>query len=179
MAVRQAALLLAACACTARARDDGLRLPPMGWMSWERYGCQKDCAGRPDACINAALFEAQAQALVDSGLRDAGYDRIDIDDCYMAPRDPVTGNLRADPARFPGGIRALADKVHGMGLKLGVYNDIGPGTCAGDPGLNVSAVPDARADARLARDVRVMTEEWRIDSIKVDGCGARGPMNVT
>ena len=63
MAIRQAALLLAACACTARARDDGLRLPPMGWMSWERYGCQKDCAGHPDACINAALFEAQAQAL--------------------------------------------------------------------------------------------------------------------
>jgi len=163
----------------ANARDDGLLRPPMGWMSWERYGCQKDCVGHPDSCINAALFEAQAEAMVAKGLLDAGYNRIDIDDCFMAKRNSKTGDLQADPARFPGGIPALSKKIHGMGLKFGVYNDIGAGTCAGNPGLNVSAVPDAHADARLKRDVEVFTKEWEIDSIKIDGCGARGPMNAT
>ena len=74
---------------------------------------------------------------------------MDVDDCFLAKRDPRTHALKADEARFPGGIAALAEYVHKRGLHLGIYNDIGPGTCAGDPGLNVSAVPDARADAQV------------------------------
>ena len=64
-----------------------------------------------------------------------------------------------------GGISALSAKIHGMGLKFGVYNDVGPGTCAGNPGLNVSI--DGSSDAQLKRDVALMADKWKIDSIKV------------
>lgn len=149
----------------------------MGWMSWERYGCQRDCVSRPDTCISAKLFESQAKLLVDKGFLAKGYNRIDIDDCYQDKREPVSKALRADEARFPGGIPELSKKIHGLGLKFGVYSDIGPGTCAGDPGLDVS--PDGSMDAQLEADVKLLTEVWEIDSIKVDGCGPRGPMNVS
>eukprot|EP00041_Stephanoeca_diplocostata_P018220 m.379998 g.379998 ORF g.379998 m.379998 type:complete len:433 (+) comp20957_c2_seq48:2555-3853(+) len=161
------------------ARDDGLRTPPMGWMSWERYGCQKDCVNFPNSCISADLFLAQAQKLVDLGLKDVGYNRIDVDDCYMDVRDPRTNDLRADETRFPGGIPSLSRKIHALGLKLGVYNDIGRTTCAGNPGLNVSEQDDAAADAQLKRDVTLMAHEWEIDSIKIDGCARPANSNMT
>eukprot|EP00040_Diaphanoeca_grandis_P034836 m.217487 g.217487 ORF g.217487 m.217487 type:complete len:411 (+) comp33236_c0_seq14:3-1235(+) len=153
----------------------------MGWMSWEKYGCQTDCVTFPDACINAQLFETQAKALVDKGFLKAGYDRVNIDDCYMDARDPVTNDLRADETRFPGGIPALSKKIRGLGFKFGVYNDIGRTTCAGNPGLNVSDTPDKDADAQLKRDVELMANEWMIDSIKIDGCArpANSNMSVT
>ena len=69
--------------------------------------------------------------------------------------------------------------MHAKGLKLGVYNDIGRGTCAGDPGLNVSAVPDRVADEQLDRDAHTFAS-WGIDSIKIDGCGGdKDTMNIT
>mmetsp|Transcript_117365 Transcript_117365/g.374018 ORF Transcript_117365/g.374018 Transcript_117365/m.374018 type:complete len:441 (-) Transcript_117365:88-1410(-) len=172
-------VLIAISPLMAIARDDGLRLPPMGWMSWERYGCQRDCVNHPDTCISAKLFETQAELLVSKGFLAKGYNRVDIDDCYMDRRDPKTNDLRADEARFPGGIPALSEKIHFCGLKFGIYNDIGPGTCASDTGLNVSAGPDEVADAQLQRDVEMFAHEWKVDSLKVDGCGPRGPMNVT
>jgi hypothetical protein len=132
-------------------------------MSWERYGCQKDCVAHPDSCISAQLFETQANLLVSKGFLAKGYNRIDIDDCFMDKRDPATNALRADETRFPGGIPALSKKIHSLGLKFGVYNDIGPGTCAGNPGLNVSAVPDEYADAQLLKDVELFANEWEID----------------
>ena len=74
---------------------------------------------------------------------------------------------------------ALAEYMHQRGLQLGIYNDIGPGTCAGDPGLNVSAMPDARADAQLKKDAETFAS-WGIDSIKIDGCGGnKDQMNLT
>jgi hypothetical protein len=120
-----------------------------------------------------------ADELVSGGYAAAGYSTINVDDCYMAKRDSHTNDLRADEVRFPGGISALSKYLHAKGLKLGVYNDIGPGTCAGDPGLNISATPDAFADAQLARDASTLAS-WEIDSIKVDGCGGnKATMNVT
>eukprot|EP00035_Acanthoeca_spectabilis_P040106 m.490154 g.490154 ORF g.490154 m.490154 type:complete len:131 (-) comp98628_c0_seq1:264-656(-) len=85
----------------------------------------------------------------------------------MTNRDPVTNQLMADPGRFPGGIAALSEKIHKLGLKFGVYNDIGRTTCAGNPGLNVSDVDDVTADAQLKRDCDLMANVWKIDSIKV------------
>jgi len=154
--------------CVASARDDGLRKPPMGWMSWEKFGCQKDCVAHPDTCISAALFQQQAAKLVSLGFKDAGYDRLDVDDCYMDRRCANAsevgcaraGDLRADENRFPGGVPALSTKIHGMGLKFGVYNDVGPGTCAGNPGLNVSI--DGASDAQLKRDTQLMANEWKV-----------------
>lgn len=136
-------------------------------MSWERFGCQRDCDENPSDCISAALFEQQAAAIVSKGFLAAGYNRVDIDDCYQTSRDPATNDLRADPIRFPGGMAALSAKIHAMGLKFGVYNDIGSTTCAGDPGLNVSGSADAATDAQLKRDVELMANTWKIDSIKV------------
>eukprot|EP00039_Didymoeca_costata_P001557 m.53308 g.53308 ORF g.53308 m.53308 type:complete len:447 (-) comp10857_c0_seq1:174-1514(-) len=156
----------------------GIGKPPMGWMSWEHYGCNKDCDTFPDQCINEALYKRMADELVSQGFKDAGYEYINIDDCYLGPRT-ASGDLQADPARFPGGISAVADYMHSKGLKLGIYNDIGRTTCAGNPGLNVSATPDKQADERLAKDVAQMVS-WGIDSLKVDGCAAsKDVMNIT
>lgn len=90
-----------------------------------------------------------------------------------------SGAIVADPKRFPSGIKALAAYVRSKGLKLGLYGDIGTKTCGGFIGFNVSAVPDATADAKLAADAKVMME-WGITSLKVDGCYADAhTMNIT
>jgi hypothetical protein len=158
--------------------NNGIHRPPMGWMSWEHTGCQRDCVNYPETCVSEKLFQSVADALVEGGFRDKGYVYVNIDDCYLAPRD-AHGQLRADPARFPNGIGGLADYMHARGLKLGIYNDIGTSTCAGDPGLAVSAVPDARADEQLRQDVETFAS-WGVDSIKVDGCAAdKNTFNVT
>ena len=73
--------------------------------------------------------------LVEDGYRDHGYEYVILDDCWMAKeREPVTNRLQADPIRFPSGIKALADYVHGKGLKIGIYANIGKFTCAQFPG---------------------------------------------
>jgi|EP01047_Picozoa_sp_COSAG01_P028161 alpha-N-acetylgalactosaminidase len=133
----------------------------------EKYGCQRDCEKFPDTCIQASLYKTMADELVSGGYKAAGYSTVNVDDCYMDKRDPTTNELRADEKRFPGGISALAEYVHAQGLRLGVYQDIGRGTCAGDPGLNVSAVPDAQADTQLARDAHTFAS-WGVDSIKIE-----------
>ena len=133
-------------------------------MSWEHQGCQRDCVADPDGCISARLYRGVADVLVEDGYAAKGYTWIDVDDCFLAKRDPITNGLKADETRFPGGIPALAKYVHSKGLHLGIYNDIGPGTCAGDPGLNVSAVPDTHADAQLRKDVQTFAS-WGIVSL--------------
>lgn len=100
--------------------------------------------------------------MVSSGLRDAGYQYINIDDCWQVSRDS-NGNIVADPARFPSGIAALADDVHGKGLKLGIYTDIGTATCQGRPGSHGYEVKDANQYAA-----------WGVDYVKVDWCYTPG-----
>ncbi len=145
--------------------------PPMGWMTWEHIGCNRDCTTYPDTCVSENLIKRVADQLVTQGYRDKGYVYVNIDDCYLAPRDPVTGKLQADPKRFPSGMAALSDYVHERGLKLGIYNDIGTSTCAGDPGLAVSPTNDPVADKQLAMDMQTFAE-WQVDSIKVGWCTA-------
>src|SRR5688500_15689789 len=96
--------------------------PPMGWNSWNGFGVRVD-----QTCIRET-----AEALVSAGLRDSGYTYVVIDDCWSVKdgRDR-DGNLVPDPERFPDGIAALADHVHGLGLKLGIYSDAAEKTCAG------------------------------------------------
>ncbi len=160
--------LLCALADRAQSKASVYRTPPMGWMSWEHQGCQRDCVADPDGCISAKLYRGVADVLVEDGYAAKGYKWIDVDDCFLAKRNPATNELQADETRFPGGIPALAEYVHSKGLHLGIYNDIGPGTCAGDPGLNVSAVPDAHADAQLKKDVQTFAS-WGIVSF-VETC---------
>ncbi len=153
---------LLCCALTLGARDvpraaptldNGLaRTPPMGWNSWNHFHCD----------VSAQLIKETADALVATGMRDAGYRYVVIDDCWQVARDR-TGRLVADSARFPGGIKPLADYVHSKGLKFGIYTDAGRRTCQGRPGTYGSEEIDARTFA-----------EWGVDYVKEDWCNSEG-----
>jgi len=123
--------------------------PPMGWNSWNKFGCN----------IDEQLIEQTADAMVSSGMRVAGYQYVNIDDCWMAKTRDAAGNLQADPVRFPHGIKAIADYVHGKGLKLGIYSSAGTATCQGLPASLDHEVADAKKFA-----------EWGVDYLKYDNC---------
>ncbi|XP_054852361.1 alpha-galactosidase A [Eublepharis macularius] len=147
-------------ACPAGALENGLaRTPPMGWLHWERFLCQTDCAQEPRQCISEKLFMQMADLMVSEGWRDVGYQYLCIDDCWMAPNRDKQGRLQPDPKRFPSGIGKLADYVHSKGLKLGIYADVGNKTCAGFPGSYGYYELDAATFA-----------SWGVDLLKFDGC---------
>ena len=123
--------------------------PPMGWNSWNKFGCK----------IDEKLMRETADAMVASGMRDAGYRYLNIDDCWMAKQRDANGDLQPDPVRFAGGIKALADYVHSKGLKLGVYSSAGTGTCENYPASLDHELADAKKFA-----------EWGIDYLKYDNC---------
>ena len=123
--------------------------PPMGWNSWNKFGCK----------IDEQLIEQTADAMVSSGMRDAGYRYVNIDDCWMAKTRDTAGNLQSDPVRFPHGIKAIADYVHAKGLRLGIYSSAGTATCEGLPASLDHEVADANKFA-----------EWGVDYLKYDNC---------
>ncbi len=133
--------------------DDGLaRTPPMGWNTWNKFGCD----------VSEKLIQETADALALSGMRDAGYRYLVIDDCWQVSRDSA-GAIVADSQRFPNGIKAVADYVHAKGLLFGIYTDAGTKTCQGRPGTLDHEVQDARTYAA-----------WGVDYVKEDWCNARG-----
>ena len=95
----------------------------MGWNSWNKFGCN----------VSEDLIRQMADAMVKSGMKDAGYQYVVIDDCWQVERD-ASGNIVPDAKHFPSGIKALADYVHSLGLKFGIYSDAGSKTCAKRPG---------------------------------------------
>ena len=121
----------------------------MGFNNWNAFGCD----------VSEALIKETAAVLVSSGLKDAGYVHVNIDDCWSLRERGADGRLVADPAKFPVGIKALADHVHGLGLKLGIYGDAGTKTCAGFPGSLGKEQLDAETWA-----------SWGIDYLKYDNC---------
>ncbi len=146
-------LLLSACLllalAPARALDNGLaRTPPMGWNSWNKFGCN----------VSEKLVKEMADAMVASGMKDAGYQYVVIDDCWQVKRD-ADGNIVPDPERFPSGMKALADYIHSKDLKLGIYSDAGTATCGGRPGSRGYEFQDARQYAA-----------WGVDYLKYDWC---------
>lgn len=122
--------------------------PPMGWNSWNKFGCN----------VNADMIKGMADAMVKSGMKDAGYQYIVIDDCWQVARDK-DANIVADPKHFPDGIKAVADYVHSLGLKFGIYSDAGSETCAGRPGGLGHEYQDA-----------IKYAVWGIDYLKYDWC---------
>jgi len=135
------------------ASGDGLALtPPMGWNSWNKFGCD----------VSEKLIRETADALVATGLKDAGYQYLVIDDCWQVKRDEA-GRIVPDPDRFSSGMKALADYVHGKGLRFGLYSDAGTGTCQKRPGSKGHEEQDARSYA-----------EWGVDYLKYDWCNAEG-----
>lgn len=132
----------------AQTRESLSLTPQMGWSSWNKF----------QGNINEDIIKSIADAMVASGLKDAGYTYINIDDCWHGKRD-ADGFIQADPKHFPHGIKALADYVHSRGLKLGIYSDAGSETCAGRPGSLGHEYQDALQYAR-----------WGIDYLKYDWC---------
>lgn len=122
--------------------------PPMGWNSWNKFGCH----------VSEDLIRQMADAMVKSGMKDAGYQYIVIDDCWQVERDP-SGNIVPDAKNFPSGIKALADYVHSRGLKFGIYSDAGSMTCAKRPGSLGHEYQDALKYAA-----------WDVDYLKYDWC---------
>jgi alpha-galactosidase len=141
--------LLLSCPPSAAQAGDGLaQTPPMGWNSWNRFGCN----------VSEKLVREAANALVSSGMKGAGYTYVVIDDCWQTGRDE-RGTIVADPARFPSGMKALAAAVHAQGLKLGIYSDAGTMTCAKRPGSKDHEAQDAKTYAG-----------WGVDYLKYDWC---------
>ncbi|MEE6508178.1 hypothetical protein FKM82_019618 [Ascaphus truei] len=132
----------------------------MGWLAWERFRCNVDCDRDPKNCISEQLFMDMADRLVEDGWKELGYVYVNMDDCWMARDRDTQGKLVADPGRFPGGIKALADYIHTRGLKLGIYADLGQRTCAGYPGTTLDKVEQDAATFA----------EWGVDMLKLDGC---------
>jgi hypothetical protein len=143
--------------------DNGLALtPPMGWLSWERFGCNTDCSSFPDSCISETLYASMADKIVELGLDKLGYTYVNVDDCWSVKERPSDGIIREDPVRFPRGMKWLSGHIHSRGLKFGLYTDIGTKTCGGYPGLGAD---------HTQKDIEKFIE-WEIDSLKVDGCFA-------
>ncbi len=129
--------------------------PPLGWNSWNTFGCD----------IDEQLIRDSADAMVASGMAAAGYEYVNIDDCWAEKdRDPVTGRYVAHHERFPSGIKALADYVHGKGLKLGIYTSAGTETCA-------RTMPGSLGHEEL--DAQTFAE-WGVDYLKYDNCNNQG-----
>jgi len=145
-------------ATPAVALDNGLaRTPPMGFNNWNSTKCSNT--------FNEAMIKSIADLFVSRGLKTAGYQYVNIDDCWALPQRNSQGNLVSDPARFPNGIKALADYVHGKGLKFGIYTSAGTKTCntAGFPG----ALGHEKQDASLFAS-------WGVDYLKYDNCNNQG-----
>ena len=132
------------------ALENGLaRTPPMGWNSWNAFGCTG---------LDEKLVVGIAETMVSSGMKEAGYQYVNIDDCWQSHRDSQ-GIIQADSTKFPHGIKWLADYVHSLGLKIGLYTAVGQQTCAKRPGSYGYEELDARTYAN-----------WGVDFLKVDWC---------
>lgn len=127
--------------------------PPMGWNSWNIFA--KD--------INEANIKAAADAMVSSGMRDAGYQYLVLDDAWMASERDENGALQADPEKFPKGMKEIGDYIHSKGLKFGIYEDRAYRTCQSLPGSFGHEQIDMATFA-----------SWGVDYIKMDSCSAEG-----
>lgn len=126
--------------------------PPMGWNSWNMFGWN----------IHETSIRETADAIVALGLKDCGYTYVVIDDCWSQKSGRNSnGELVPDPQKFPSGMRALTDYVHGLGLKIGIYSDAADWTCGGHPGSYGFEEQDAQQWA-----------EWGFDFLKYDYCNA-------
>ncbi|MCQ6252077.1 NPCBM/NEW2 domain-containing protein [Streptomyces malaysiensis] len=140
------------------APGDGLALtPPMGFNNWNSTHCRAE--------FNEAMVKGIADIFVAKGLKDAGYQYVNLDDCWALPQRDADGKLVPDPVRFPNGIKAVADYVHSKGLKIGIYTSAGTKTCnsAGFPG----GLGHEKSDAQQFAD-------WGIDYLKYDNCNNQG-----
>ncbi|WP_442817823.1 NPCBM/NEW2 domain-containing protein [Streptomyces sp. NBC_01591] len=137
---------------------NGLALtPPMGFNNWNSTHCRAE--------FDESMVKGIADIFVEKGLKEAGYQYVNLDDCWAKPQRNADGKLEADPQRFPNGIKAVADYVHSKGLKIGIYTSAGTKTCdsVGLPGALGHEYSDAQQFA-----------DWGIDYLKYDNCNNQG-----
>ena len=149
--LRTAASLVFVSAVAAVSAQAAPALPQMGFNNWNSTHCRDE--------FDEAMIRGIADKFISLGLKDAGYRYVNIDDCWANWQRDKDGHLQANPKRFPGGIKALADYIHGKGLKLGLYTDVGTMTCAKRPGSIGHEYQDAKQYA-----------SWGVDYLKVDWC---------
>ena len=140
--------------------------PIMGWSSWNTYHVN----------INDSLIMSQADAMITTGLKDAGYRYVNIDDGFFGQRDK-NGKMQPHPERFPRGLRPVVDHIHQLGMKAGIYSDAGANTCGSrydndENGFGAGLYGHERQDAQL------YFKEWKFDFIKIDYCGAGQVLNL-
>ena len=153
------------CGVLVRAYDNGAplsRMPPLGWSSWNSLGPNWSgaTAGAPqhDYCDAASVMQS-IDAYIDVGLYDAGYRHFHLDDCWSAFTRNASGYLRANPLKFPQGMKAIVDYAHAKNLTFGLYLDAGTKTCHdGLPGSKDHWVQDADLMA-----------SWGVDWVKMGG----------
>ncbi|WP_443072888.1 glycoside hydrolase family 27 protein [Streptomyces sp. S465] len=134
--------------------------PPLGWNSWNSFGCG----------VTEAQVRQATDAMVSSGMRDAGYRYVVVDDCWFDPQRDTAGNLRANPTKFPSGMRALGDYIHGKGLKFGIYQVPNERTCAQGGG---SYPGSTGSKGHETQDARTFAS-WGVDYLKYDWCSSAG-----
>lgn len=134
--------------------------PPLGWNSWNSFGCG----------VTEAQVRQAADAAVSSGMRDAGYRYVVVDDCWFDPQRDTAGNLRANPTKFPSGMKALGDYIHGKGLKFGIYQVPNERTCAQGGGSYPGATGSKGHETQDARTFA----SWGVDYLKYDWCSSAG-----
>lgn len=145
-------IFLSGCSIYSQKYDNLALTPPMGWNSWNHFACD----------VDEDLIKEVADAMVETGMKDAGYQYVNIDDCWHGERDSL-GFIHPSKEHFPSGMKALADYVHSKGLKLGIYSCAGSKTCAGKPGSRGYEYQDALQYAK-----------WGIDYLKYDWCNTEG-----
>ena len=139
--------------------------PPMGWNDWAHYQCN----------FTSQTILDNAKALVKSGLAARGYNTVTIDDCWMQKDRDANGDLQPDPMRFPHGVKPVAQAVHALGLKFGIYEDAGYETCGGFAG---SGDPNGGGKDHFLQDARLFAS-WGVDYLKLDGCNVYAPKGTS
>jgi alpha-galactosidase len=128
----------------------------MGWNSWNAFNCSG---------LNETVVKSMADAFITTGMKDVGYQYVNLDDCWMDGRDS-SGKLKPSASKFPSGIAALADYVHGKGLKLGIYSTPNTKTCAALYGGYTSGVGSVGHETTDAQTFAA----WGVDYLKYDKC---------
>lgn len=134
--------------------------PPMGWASWNSFAAK----------INYNVIKGQADAMVSSGLQAAGYQYVNIDEGWWQGLRDASGNITVDTSEWPGGMQAIADYIHGLGLKAGIYSDAGKDGCGYYYPTGRPAAPGSGSEGHYDQDF-LQFSKWGFDFVKVDWCG--------
>ena len=158
------AVVLASPPRLAVAVDNGVaRTPPMGWDDWNSVGCN----------VNETLIQQEANAIAANGMAALGYRYVVVDDCWFNPARDAAGNLQGNPSRFPSGMKALGDFLHGKGLMFGIYEVPTDRTCAQRSGSYPGSTGSQRHEAQDARQFAA----WGVDYLKYDWCSSSGTIS--